>query len=182
MKSFLILLTTASLLGISNAQVITTLQTRDVASEATKIENNMFIQHSELEKRDPQIRVLAEKAAAASSAAKEAVDNHPALAENRVRRDAAFAKLTVIMGKGTKGEDAEKRSAQEVYAVANNDLSMKARELPEVQKLTEAADAANAEYIKYREAFYAAQPETAETAKQVADLRAQALEQKKDEN
>lgn len=182
MKSFLILLATASLLGTSNAQVITTLKTRDIASEASKIENNMFIQHSELEKRDPQIKILAEKAAAASSAARQAVDNHPALAENRIRRDAAFAKLTVIMGKGTKGEDAEKRSAQEVYATANNELSMKAREIPEIQALTEASDAANAEYIKYREAFYAAQPETAEMAKQVAELRVQALEEKKTEN
>ncbi len=182
MKAFLKILATASLLGISNAQVIVTEETRDLASEATKIENNMFIQHSELEKRDPQIKILAEKAAAASAAAKQAVDKHPALAESRLKRDAAFAKLTVIMGKGTKGEDAEKRSAQEVYATANNELSQKARELPEIQTLTEASDAANAEYIKHREAFYAAQPETAQMAKQVSDLRTQALELKKGEN
>jgi hypothetical protein len=171
MKTLLLVFALANTFAISSAQTETKNEALDLNREATRIENDMHLQFSALEARDPELKTLTEKAAQAASTAQQAVDAHPELADLRLRRDAAYAKLEVIIGKGSKGEDAEKQSAQEVYATAERSLSLKARELPELQTLTDATSTAKAEHLKRREAFYAAQPETAAMAKKVAELR-----------
>lgn len=176
MKAFLFLLTSALAIGLSSAQTGVPDEARELTREANRIENDMFIQFPDLGKEDTELQLLAEKAGQAATAAQQAMDTHPALAELRLRKEAAYAKLMVIMGKGTKGDDAEKRSAQEVFSTADLNLKAKVRDLPEVLMLVEASATAKSAFQKRREVIYATRPETAEAAKKVAELRARAAE------
>lgn len=174
MKTYLIPLSLSLMLPLAQADPLE--EAHLIGRESSRIETEMYHTIPDIDERDPLLKTLRAETRKATAAVKEALDTHPALAEQRKKRDEAFAHLNVVINKGTKGEDAEKQAAQKAYSEANNELSIKAREIPDIEALQEASIQAEKAYRERKALAYAAQPETAEMAKKAAALQDKANE------
>jgi|GEM_PF-2143692 len=166
-------LTTVLVLCFSAAHADPKEEARALSREAFKIEREMGKLIPDIEGRDPKLKALYEESVKAGRAVEETLKTHPALAGARAKRDAAFNEVTLAIGKG---DAAGKEAAQNAYADAENNIRAEGRKVPEIQQMMDAAANVGSAYIEKKQAVFAAQPETAEMAKKVAELRAKSAE------
>lgn len=144
-------------------------EARALSQESYKLEKEMTRLVPDILEREPELKALTEQSREASLKIEEALKNHPALADARAKRDQAFSQLTQAIGKG---DAAGREAAKEAYAKAEQDIRAQGRTVPEIQKMMDEAASLGARYLETKDAAYARQPETAELAKKVAELRA----------
>lgn len=160
-------------LTISLAQADPKEEARQLSRQAFKMDREMHQRIPNIDDRDPALKALHEESTRALKAAETALKTHPALAEARAQRDAAFNKMA---GLGNQGDAAAQEEAKAAYAETERQINVQARQVPELSALLDAADQAGTAYSQKRDSVYASQPETAELAKKVAELRAKAAE------
>ncbi|MEN3942161.1 hypothetical protein WJU23_12765 [Prosthecobacter sp. SYSU 5D2] len=146
-------------------------EARLLSRESYKLEAEMRKLVPDIEDRVPELKVLTEQAKETDRKIYEALKTHPALADMRAKRDQAFTQLTHTIGKG---DPAAHQAAKDAYAQAEQDVKTQGRTVPEIQAMMDEAANLGASYMAKKDAAYARQPETAELAKKVAELRAKA--------
>lgn len=148
-------------------------EARAMSREAFKLEREMYEKIPDIEERLPELKTLMEQSREASRAVQEALKTHPALADARAQREAAFTQLTLAI---SKQDAAGQQAAQGAYRNAENHINEEGRKVPEIAALMEASANAGTVYLKKKEEAYATQPETAALAQKAAELRAKASE------
>lgn len=162
-----------ALFALSFSQVIAgpAEEARALSRESYKLEDEMRKRVPDIDVRVPELKSLTEQAKEAEKKIYAALKTHPALADVRTKRDQAFTQMTHTIGKG---DPAAHQAAKDAYAKAEQDITTQGRTIPEIQAMMDEAAQIGARYLEVRDAAYAAQPETAELAKKVAELRAKA--------
>lgn len=148
-------------------------EARQLSRQASKMDREMHQLIPNIDERDPALKALHEESTKAFKRSEEAMKTHPALAEARAQRDAAFKKMAAL---GNQGDAAAREQAKDAYAESERQIHLQARQVPELSALLDAADQVGTAYSQKRESVYASQPETAELAKKAAELRAKAAE------
>ena len=146
-------------------------EARAISREAYKLEDEMKKLVPDIQERVPELKDLTEQTQELNKKIYSALKTHPALAEARAKRDQAFTQMTHTIGKG---DPAAHQAAKDAYAKAEQDITTQGRTIPEIQVMMDEAANLGASYLEKKDAAYAAQPETAELAKKVAELRAKA--------
>ncbi len=148
-------------------------EARQLSRQASKLDREMYQLIPNIDDRDPALKALHEESNRALKASEAALKTHPALAEARAQRSAAFDKMAALI---TQGDAAARDEAKAAYAESDRQIRLQARQVPELSALLDAADQAGTAYSQKRDSVYASQPETADLAKKAAELRAKAAE------
>lgn len=148
-------------------------EARQLSRQAFKMDREMHQRIPNIDDRDPALKALHEESTKALMTSEAALKTHPALADARAQRTAAFDKMAAMI---SQGDAAARDEAKAAYAESERQIHIQARQVPELSALLNAADQAGTAYSQKRESVYASQPETADLAKKAAELRAKAAE------